>query len=78
MANDFGACCVEANGVWWMLPDLSVLQHDGDDAGRRLQTLNDGWTLKIINVSDDDLGLYQCLLRATTNDHSHWLVLRLG
>lgn len=61
----------DAEPVAWLLPDLTVLY--GDQG--RFQLLNNNWTLKIVNVSNDHLGLYHCILR-TADAKS--LVLRLG
>ena len=61
--------------VSWMLPDLAVLDGDQGRMGR-FQLLHDNWTLKITNVSVDDLGVYRCLLR--TPDYVDWFVLRVG
>jgi len=61
----------DSEPVSWMLPNLRVLYgHQG-----RFQILNNNWTLEVINVSNDDLGLYHCMLR--TPD-TQWLVLRIG
>jgi len=57
--------------VLWMLPDLTLLYVDQG----RFQVLNNNWTLRIVNVSSDDLGLYHCVLRSTG---VQWMVLRLG
>jgi len=54
-----------------MLPNLTVLHGDKG----RFQMLNNNWTLKVLNASSDDLGLYYCLLRTAGVD---WLVLRVG
>ena len=60
-----------AEPVSWMLPNLTVLHVDRG----RFQIVNDNWTLKVVNVSQADLGLYRCMLRA---GDVNWLVLRVG
>jgi len=59
--------------VCWMLPDFTMLYSDQG----RFQVLNNKCTLKIVNVTNDDLGLYHCTLRRPTSD-DEWWVLRLG
>jgi len=59
--------------VCWMLPDFTVLYSDQG----RFQVLNNKCTLKIVNVTSDDLGLYHCTLRTSSSDDG-WLVLHLG
>lgn len=61
----------DALPVSWMLPNLTVLHGDKG----RFQLLNNNWTLKVLNVSIDNLGLYYCLLRSADVD---WLVMRVG
>ena len=60
--------------VSWMLPDRSVLTGDYG----RFQLLNGNWTLKVTNVTSDDVGVYYCLLRQLVADEVKWLVLRIG
>lgn len=54
-----------------MLPDLTMLYADRG----RFKILNNNWTLQIINVTNDDLGMYHCVLRSPDVE---WFVLRLG
>ena len=61
----------DALPVSWMLSNMTVLHGDKG----RFQLLNNNWTLKVLNVSSDDLGLYYCLLHTAD---VNWLVLRVG
>jgi len=70
-STEYKIAASNAEPVSWMLPDLTVLH--GDQG--RFQILNNNWTLKIINVSRDDLGMYYCMLH---NSNIEWLLLRLG
>jgi len=59
----------------WMLPDLTVLRADQG----RFQLLDHNWTLRVTNVTGNDLGIYRCLLGSHDDDDVQtWLVLRVG
>jgi len=55
----------------WMLPDLSVLTMPGG----KHDFENEKWTLIVRNVSQNDLGLYHCMMITPSQD---WFLVRLG
>jgi len=55
----------------WMMPGLSVL-----NASSNKYLMEDGlWTLAIVNVTRDDLGVYHCMMTTPSNE---WFLIRLG